>query len=329
MLALFATGLAMFVAGDSGGQVFQIVFASGIELITDGLLGFDVDSEGWFRVLGIAVALGSVLVAYLISLVGYFFIDLIELCLTFYGKGGDYFERGGATPAGNPPADEGGTSSPLSFLGPRTRAIDDRSLFGSAASAVVRFLVGASALGLVYAMMRGLFAFYDGVGASVDHGLSKVFVLLVPAAGAVLVLAWVLWMALSKARLREPAEAGGALGLALVIGRLFVELAAITALVWVAAFGTLMVLTGEDVFLIMVGVVGQGIEIATGNIGDLATGGWFGSRVFGLLLACFSTLFGLVYAFAGYVGHDSIEVVVRILQRGGEFFGLGSDDTRG
>ena len=319
MFALFTSGLAMIVAGDSGEQVFQLVFGSGIELITDVIFGLDVESEGWFRLLGIAVAVGAVLVAYLIAFVGYFSIDVLELSLRFCGRGGDYFERKGTAPLEEAGA-ASGFAAALGFLDPLTKSIDDRSLFGRAASLVVHLLVWASALVLIYAMVRGLSGFYDGMGTMLDHGLSKIFVIFVPVAGVVTALSWVLWVEVSKGRLREINKAGGAYGLALVVLRLFVEFVAITALIGVATFGALMVLTGEDVFLVMLGVVGGGFEIAAGNIEGLARGGWFGSRVFGLILACLSILVGLFYAFAGYVWHDALDVLVRFLQRGGEFF---------
>jgi hypothetical protein len=323
MFGLFATGMAMVVAGDSGAQVFQIVFAAGIEVISDVVFELDLDSEGWFRLLGIVVAVGAALVAYLIAFAGYFFVDVLELGLRFYGRGGDFFERKDAAPAAAVGAASGFASS-LGFFDPLAKSIDDRSLFGRTASLVVRFLVWVSAIVLVYAMLRGLFAFYDGMGPMLDHAASKLFVLLVPAAGLVTALGWVLWVELSKERLSSPNKAGGALGLALVVLRLFVEFVAITALIGVATFGVLMLLTGEDVFIVMLGVVGQGLNIAEGNIGDLARGGWFGSRAFGLALACMSILFGLLYAFAGYVWYDSVELVLRFMQRGCEFFGRDS-----
>ena len=318
--SVFTTGIAMIIAGAEGPIAATTVYASGMELIVENALGFDFDGEGWFRLFGIVVFFASVLVGYMVLLCGYFVVDLVRTFVDYYGGGGRFFERRAAASGNIAPGQAPSWHQSLAFLGGLTGRIDDRSLFGSTLLALVRIAVALTALGLVGAALGGLFEFYDGGSSQLEHGLSRVFALLVPMAMLVVAAALVIWTEVSRSLLRQPDLGSGALGLALSVVQLFVEYVAIVATIGYAALGLLILLTGEDVFILLVGIVGQGIGSVADKLADLGSGGWFGSRVLGVLLVALAGVFGLLYAFAGYVAHDALRAVIRFFQRAAEFF---------
>lgn len=323
--SVFTTGISMIVAGSEGPIAATMVYASGLELIAEKALAFDFDGEGWFRLFGIVVFFASVLVGYTVLLVGYFLLDLVRTFVRYYGGGGRYFERRLAADAARTPGEAPAWHRSLGFLDGLTGRIDDRSLFGSTLLALVRIGVALTALGLAGVALGGLFEFYDGASAQLEHGLSKVFALLVPATLLLIAATLVVWTEVSREALRQPDLGTGALGLALSVVQLFVEYVAIVVTVGYAVAGILILLTGEDVFILLVGIVGQGVDVVGDTIGDLGSGGWFGSRVLGVLLVVLSAVFGLLWAFAGYVAHDALRAVIRFFQKAADFF---ARDTR-